>query len=119
MKKDFLKWQIIGLLALIVFSCSEKNDPAPPAEEDNLVSATVTGSRSADELKFFIQLSGRDIDPEIFEYDVDVYNVVYKTTYKGYLKNRTDLGNFFIYEPQVNLRIKLKSGINEEEYYLR
>jgi pimeloyl-ACP methyl ester carboxylesterase len=78
---NYHHWLFIALIIFIV-SCSEKDEPAPPAEEDNLVEATVTGSRTAAELKFFIQLSGRDIDPEIFAYDVDIYNVVYTTTYK-------------------------------------
>jgi len=34
-------------------------------------------------LQVFIQFSGRDIDPNLFEYDVDIYKVVYKTTYQN------------------------------------
>ena len=75
------RWLLAAILILVI-SCSEKEDPVPPADEDNLVEANVTGSRTAAELRFFIQLSGRDIDPEIFAYDVDVYNVVYSTTYQ-------------------------------------
>jgi pimeloyl-ACP methyl ester carboxylesterase len=76
----YSQWPFIALF-IFVISCSEKDDPTPPAKEDNLINATATGSRTAAELKFFIQLSGRDIDPEIFVYDVDVYNVVYTTMY--------------------------------------
>lgn len=79
---SFRRWLPIALF-LVGISCSEKSEPVPPPiDEDNLVEADVTGSRTAAELKFFIQLSGRDIDPEIFAYDVDVYHVVYTTTYK-------------------------------------
>ena len=95
-----VKWLLSAALTLFMLSCSDKDDPAPPIEEeDNLVEATATGSRGADELKFFIELSGRDIDPAIFQYDVDVYNVVYTTTYKDqqieasgliFLPNTTD-----------------------------
>src|SRR5688500_1056464 len=80
--KRLLKWILTGWLAVFALSCSEKNDPAPQVDEDNLVTASVTGSRSAAELKFLIQLSGRDIDPNLFQYDVDIYNIVYETTYK-------------------------------------
>lgn len=81
-KSAWLKWLLSGAMILTIFSCSDKEDPAPPVEEDNLVESAVTGSRGAAELRFFIELSGRDIEPEIFQYDVDVYNVVYTTTYK-------------------------------------
>ncbi|MEX2231813.1 MAG: prolyl oligopeptidase family serine peptidase [Cyclobacteriaceae bacterium] len=77
-----LKWLLTGWLVMCALSCSEKNDPAPQVDEDNLVTASATGSRSAAELKFLIQLSGRDIDPNLFQYDVDVYNIVYTTTYR-------------------------------------
>lgn len=72
----------VGWLVL-VFSCSDKEDPAPPAAEDVLVEANITGGRTAEELKFLVQLSGRDLDPDLITFDVDVYDVVYMTTYKG------------------------------------
>lgn len=69
-------------IALGIVSCTEKNDPAPETDKGNLVEATLTGSRSAAELRLLIQLSGRNIDPSLFEHDVDIYKVTYKTTYK-------------------------------------
>lgn len=79
----YFQWFRATALAVFIFSCSENNDPAPPqAEADNLVEAVKTGSRSAAELQFFIQLSGRDISSTWFSYDVDIYNVVYTTVYQ-------------------------------------
>jgi pimeloyl-ACP methyl ester carboxylesterase len=83
LKEIFLKWLVAGCFVVCIFSCSDNNDPAPRiVEEDNLVESTSTGSRTAAELKFLIQLAGINIDPDFFQYDVDIYNVVYKTTYK-------------------------------------
>lgn len=80
--KKFFTWWLPVLSAVLIFSCSDKDDPKPLQDEGYLVEATVTGSRAAAELQFFIQFSGRDIDPALFDYDVDIYNVVYKTTYR-------------------------------------
>lgn len=83
MEKRLWKWLGIFLLTVFIASCNEKDpDPTPPLEEDNLVEATLIGTRPAAELQFLIQFSGRNIDPAFFEYDVDVYQVVYTTTYK-------------------------------------
>jgi pimeloyl-ACP methyl ester carboxylesterase len=67
------------LFALCICSCS-KDDPKPI--ESNLVEATFLDSRTADEIQFLIALSGRDVDPTIFKYDVKVFKVKYETTYR-------------------------------------
>lgn len=82
MKRDFLKWLLICFVTIFIVSCSDENDQAPEIDEDNLVEATLAGSLSAAELQLLIQLSGRNIDPDLFEHDVDIYKVIYKTTYK-------------------------------------
>ena len=82
-KNFLLKWLLSSVLTLFVLSCSDKDDPAPAIEEDNLVEATVSGSREVSELRFIIEISGQDIDAGIFLYDIDIYNVIYTTTYKG------------------------------------
>jgi pimeloyl-ACP methyl ester carboxylesterase len=82
-KSALLKWLFAPALVIFIFSCADKDDPAPRVEEDNLVEATVTGSREAAELRFLIEVSGMDVDPAIILYDVDVYNVIYTTSYKG------------------------------------
>ena len=90
MKRVGLKWLYAWLLVLF-FSCSKNNDPTPKPDNDNLVAVTAMGSRSAAELKFFIQLSGRDIDTDLFVYNVDLYKVVYQTHYKGSEVNASGL----------------------------
>lgn len=74
---------LTAISAILITACSDKDDPAPaPVEEKSLVEATLTSSRAAAELQFFVQLSGLNVDPAILANDVDIYNVVYKTTYK-------------------------------------
>jgi pimeloyl-ACP methyl ester carboxylesterase len=82
MQRNLWKWRFIFLLTAIVSSCSDEKDPAPAKEETNLVEANLIGSRSAAELQLLIQLSGRNVDPSLVQYDVDIYKVVYKTTYQ-------------------------------------
>lgn len=79
--KCFTKWLIITVFSVLILSCSDEKDPLP-VPDDNLVSATLKGSRSAAELRFFIEVSGMDIDPEWFDHDVEIYEVVYTTTYQ-------------------------------------
>lgn len=83
MKRDFFKWLLIGLVTVLTLSCSDENDQTPVIEEDNLVKATLVGSRSAAELQFLIQLSGRNLDPALVKHDVDIYKVIYSTTYQN------------------------------------
>lgn len=78
----FRLWLISALSMALITACSEKDDPKPPVEEKSLVEATLTSSRTASELQFLIQLSGADVDPAVLTNDVDIYNIVYKTTYK-------------------------------------
>lgn len=82
MKRDFFKWLLICLVTVFTLSCSDENDQTPVIEEDNLVKATLVGSRSAAELQFLIQLSGRNLDPALVKHDVDIYKVIYSTTYQ-------------------------------------
>src|SRR5688572_19927849 len=80
-KRWYLTSMLVWTLSIFIFSCSDKEDPSPQPDEGNLVDAFVRSTTTAEQLKFFIQLSGRDIDPNLFTYDVDIYKVVYKTTY--------------------------------------
>ncbi|HEX7027587.1 MAG TPA: prolyl oligopeptidase family serine peptidase [Gammaproteobacteria bacterium] len=78
-----MRWLLFFFLTVAVLSCSHNDDPAPPSEESNLVEATATGAWAAEQLKLFVQLSGRDFNTELLAYDVDIYRVVYETTYQG------------------------------------
>ena len=79
---NLLKWLGTIFLVLAFLSCSDKDDPTPEPEENNLVEASVTGTWPVAQLKLLIQLSGQDIDPNLLQYDVDIYKVTYKTAYK-------------------------------------
>lgn len=87
--KPLPKWLFI--LFLIVLSCSDKNDPAPEPVHDHLVTATARGSWTVTNLKLLVQLSGRDLDVSLLTYDVDVFHVTYKTSYKGDAINASGL----------------------------
>lgn len=76
----------VTVLALVFFSsCSD--DPVDPVVEDNdpvtLIDATPVVQRTAHELKIYLQSSGLQIDPQMLQYDVELFKVNYKTTYKG------------------------------------
>ena len=80
---SFWKWLYTVFLVLLIISCSDKDDdPQPEPDETNLVEASTTGSWAAAQLKLFVQLSGRDFNTDLLAYDVDIYKVIYKTTYQ-------------------------------------
>ncbi len=79
--------RLATLLLLIVLSvsfshCSSDTDPEPPKFEI-LDRAVLMGVYSADNLKSILPTSGLNIDPSAIKYDVDLYLINYKTTYKG------------------------------------
>jgi pimeloyl-ACP methyl ester carboxylesterase len=74
-------YSLAFIISLIIISCSKDNDPKPQ-DEKILVTATLFDSKTASELQFLAQLSGQPLDPAFFKYDVDLYKVTYKTSYK-------------------------------------
>lgn len=76
----FRRWFVV--VAILTLSCSDNDGPAPAQEEKVLVEATARGSLAASNLKVFAQLTGQDIDISKIIHDVDIYYVVYETTYK-------------------------------------
>ena len=54
-----------------------------PSGEQFLVSSEFVYSTTAQQLKFLIQLSGMDVDANEFLYDIEIYKVVYNTSYDG------------------------------------
>ena len=76
------------LCLLIISSCSE--DDATP-KNVVLVESTRILSRSANELKTFLNASPVKIDANELKYDVDIYKVTYTTSYKGATINASGL----------------------------
>jgi pimeloyl-ACP methyl ester carboxylesterase len=69
--------------AFLLISCSFKEDELPIDDNVTLISATKVNSFTALEIRFALELSGYDIPSSAIQYDVDVYNVAYRTRYKG------------------------------------
>lgn len=63
---------------LVIAACSDE-EPAKTV----LVSSTRILSRSAGELRSFLDISAFDIDASALKYDVDIYKVTYRTSYKN------------------------------------
>ncbi|MDQ2657836.1 MAG: hypothetical protein M3Y60_10480, partial [Bacteroidota bacterium] len=80
--KRFPRWLSQLALIFIIISCSENDNQDPQPDKENLISANITGSWSAADLKLLAQLAGRDIDINLIQYNVDVYKVVYTTHYR-------------------------------------
>jgi pimeloyl-ACP methyl ester carboxylesterase len=82
--KDLLKFRTVFLITAVFFvvSCSDDNDGDAPKREV-LVDATRVLTRTAGELQTFISASSLDLDPSAIKYDVEIFKVSYKTTYKG------------------------------------
>ncbi len=78
MKLKFPPWLVLGVMLLIATSCSQ-DDPKP--ETKVLVESTRFLTRSASELRTFLSASSIQIDADL-KYDVELYKVTYKTTYK-------------------------------------
>jgi pimeloyl-ACP methyl ester carboxylesterase len=82
MKTPYLIRLLFCCIAWFAVSCSDEGE-APVVEKNVLVDAVKIGSRTASQLKALVQLLGRDIDLSIFKYDVNLYRVTYKTTFKS------------------------------------
>jgi pimeloyl-ACP methyl ester carboxylesterase len=71
---------LLVLVILIGVSCNDE-DSAP--KRVVLVDASKILSRTASELKVLLGSAGLDVDLNQLQYDVDLYKVTYKTTFKG------------------------------------
>jgi pimeloyl-ACP methyl ester carboxylesterase len=75
--------RIMFLSALLALqACSDADDEDPEPQRVVLVDATPLFTRSASELKLFLSSSAIDLDPNVLQYDVQLFKVTYKTTYK-------------------------------------
>ena len=78
--KRFLAYLLTCTSLLFLQSC-DRDEPIVP--ERVLVSATQTLTRTAGELRTFLTAGGFKIDINALQYDVEINNVVYKTTFNG------------------------------------
>lgn len=78
--KRFLAYLLTCSSLLFLQSC-DRDEPIVP--ERVLVSATQTLTRTAGELRTFLTAGGFKIDINALQYDVEINNVVYKTTFNG------------------------------------
>ena len=70
-------------IVLLFASACSSDDTPEPADEQFLVSSEFIYSNTAQQLKFLVQLSGVEVDPNEFLYDIEIYRVVYNTSYDG------------------------------------
>jgi pimeloyl-ACP methyl ester carboxylesterase len=69
---------------VLLFACACNSDDNPsPSGEQFLVSSEFVYSTTAQQLKFLIQLSGIAVNSNEFLYDIEIYKVVYNTSYDG------------------------------------
>ena len=62
-------------------ACCEDDGPLQLENNESLVQATKVGSYTALELQALVAVSGYSI-PGSLDYDVDIYKVIYNSTYK-------------------------------------
>jgi len=69
---------------VLLFACGcSSNDSPKPAGEQFLVSSEFVWSTTAQQLRLLIQLSGMNVDANEFLYDIEIYKIVYNTSYDG------------------------------------
>ena len=99
--------QIFSLAVLLCWAsgCSDDNGNPGPADEQYLVSAEFVYSTTAQQLKLLAQLSGLDVDPNEFLYDIEIFKVTYATLLNGNVINASGL----IALPQTNQEVGMLS----------
>jgi pimeloyl-ACP methyl ester carboxylesterase len=84
MKQYLFRWRVLVILLVFVsFSCSDDDNAENSPKQTVLIEATHVLSLKADELRGYLAFSPIDIEPGALQYDVDLYRVKYRTTYKG------------------------------------
>jgi len=68
------------LLAVVVFACKDHEDVKP---DRVLISAESVLDRASSEMRALLSGADLDIDLSVLKYDVEIFKITYKTTYKG------------------------------------
>lgn len=73
------------LVSVFVFiaSCNDNDGNEPEPTASHLIDSELVYSATAAEIKLLVPFYGLDLDVNEFKYDVDMYKVTYKTTFKG------------------------------------
>lgn len=68
---------------LVIFTtCSEDNETSVDHSSGNLIESISIGTRTASTIKTLVAFSGYDIDASIFNYDVEIFKIEYRTTFQ-------------------------------------
>lgn len=73
----------IFFIVILIWGCSDDSSNPPPPDEQFLVDAEFVYATTAQQLKLLAQLSGLDVDPNDFVYDIEIYKVTYNTHYNS------------------------------------
>jgi pimeloyl-ACP methyl ester carboxylesterase len=93
--------QLLGVILVLSFSGCDDDEPE---KEKVLVESTKFLDRSASELRTFLATSSFDFTNEI-QYDVDLYRVTYKTTYK----DQEVIASGVVILPKTNVGVEMIS----------
>lgn len=77
-------WLVFAATIILLCSCDDTSEgPDPVPEEKYLQKAELVYTATSSQIKLLTQFSGISVDITEFKYDVELYKVEYRTTYKG------------------------------------
>ncbi len=80
---EIKKTKLLYLALLLLFLQGCSSDDEAPVDETRLISSEIAMTATSELAKRVIEEFELNVDLNILQYDVELYEVVYKTTYKG------------------------------------